>query len=106
MSTYHPQFVWLKPVEFVILNNNCSSNCPTTVPQWRWLSGSAETAASRVPAKFLVRVLASLLTEQAKDGFDSARWLEVRSHYCRLHTGLGLGLKLRLGLGLGLGSGP
>ena len=32
-----------------------------------------ETAASRVPAKFLVRVLASLLTEQAKDGFDSAR---------------------------------
>ena len=64
-----------------------------------------ETAASRVPAKFLVRVLASLLTEQAKDGFDSARWLQVRSHYCRLHTGLGLGLGLRLGLGLGLGSG-
>ena len=31
-----------------------------------------ETAASHVPAKFLVRVLASLLTEQAKDGFDSA----------------------------------
>ena len=43
-----------------------------------------ETAAPQVPAKFLVRVLASLLTEQAKDGFDSDRWLQVRSHYCRL----------------------
>ena len=47
-------------------------------------TAGTETAASRVPAKFLVRVLASLLTEQAKDGFDSARWLQVRSHYCRL----------------------
>ena len=32
-----------------------------------------ETAASRVPAKFLVRVLASLLTEQAKDGCRGSR---------------------------------
>ena len=45
---------------------------------------ATETAASRVKAKFFVRVLASLLTEQAKDGFDSDGWLQVRSHCCRL----------------------
>ena len=53
------------------------------VPGGRAGAGT-ETAASPVPAKLLVRVLASLLTEQAKDGFDSASWLQVRSHYCRL----------------------
>ena len=55
------------------------------VPGGRAGAGT-ETAASPVPAKLLVRALASLLlTEQAKDGFDSANWLQVtRSHYCRL----------------------
>ena len=54
------------------------------VPGGRAGAGT-ETAASPVPAKLLVRALASLLvTEQAKDGFDSASWLQVRSHYCRL----------------------